>query len=202
VKITVFGATGRTGHLLTRQALDAGHHVTAYARDPGKLRIADPRLTVVRGELDDAAAIRRAVDSADAVIEGVGSVSDGTRRIAAAMAEAAVRRFVVISTCSVTDPADLPDVKVKALVRLVKRVAPGPYREVRQAAEVVRATELDWTLVRVARLTDAPATGRIRIGHYGHHAVGLSISRTDLAAFLLAQTDDSTYLRAAPAISG
>jgi uncharacterized protein YbjT (DUF2867 family) len=34
LRITVFGATGRVGHLLVRQAIAAGHTVTAYARNP------------------------------------------------------------------------------------------------------------------------------------------------------------------------
>lgn len=201
MRITIFGATGRMGHLLVRQALDAGHDVTAYARDPGRMRTAHPRLSVVAGELDDDHAIARAVRDADAVIEGVGSVSDGTRRIIGAMEHAGVDRFVVVSTCSVPDPRDLPDAEFAGLVAFVKTVAPGPYAEVRRAADLVRASGLGWTLVRVARLDDGPATGRVKVGHYGHGVVGPSITRADMAAFLLGQVSDGTYLRQAPAIS-
>ena len=201
MRITVFGATGRTGHLLVRKALDAGHAVNAYARNPDGLDLSHPQLTVIPGQLDDDQAILRAIRGSDAVIEGVGAVSDGTRRIGAAMDEAGVRRLVVVSTCSVPDPEDLPDAKFKALAGFVRTVAPGPYREVRQAAEIVRASGLDWTLVRVAKLSNKPATGQIRVGHYGRGVVGMSISRGDLAAFLLGQAGDRTYLRQAPAIS-
>jgi hypothetical protein len=107
-----------------------------------------------------------------------------------------------VSTCSVPDPADLPDAKFAALVRFVRIVAPTPYREVRRAAEIVRASNLDWTLVRVARLNDRPASGDVTVGHYGRGIVGLSTSRADLAAFLLDQVTDDAYLRQAPAISG
>lgn len=201
MRITIFGATGRMGHLLVRQALDAGHDVTAYARDPEKMRTAHPRLSVVAGRLDDGDAILEAVRDADAVIEGVGAVSDGTRRIIGAMEHAGVGRLVVVSTCSVPDPRDRPDAKFAALVTFVKTVAPGPYAEVRRAADLVRASDLDWTLVRVARLNSHPATGRVKAGHYGHGVVGLSITRADMAAFLLGQVSDTTYLRQAPAIS-
>ena len=80
-------------------------------------------------------------------------------------------------------------------------MAPRPWAEVRSAAEAVRASDLDWTLVRVAKLNDQPATGDIKVGHYGQGVVGLSLSRADMAAFLLGQVTDETYLRAAPAIS-
>ncbi|MCX5400572.1 NAD(P)-dependent oxidoreductase [Streptomyces sp. NBC_00102] len=201
MRITIFGATGRTGQLLVRQALDAGHAVTAYARNPDKLRFTHPELTVAAGELDDEKAILEAVRGADAVIEGVGSESAATRRIIAAMDASGVGRFVVVSTCSVPDPADRPDLKFKALVRFVRTAAPRAWSEVRAAAEAVRASDLDWTLVRVAKLDDGPATGEIKVGHYGHGVVGLSLRRADMASFLLAQVTDRTHLREAPAIS-
>jgi putative NADH-flavin reductase len=201
LRITVFGATGRTGHLLVGQALDAGHAVTAYARNPERLRIGHPNLSVLAGELDNDAAVLAAVQGADAVIEGVGAVSDGTRRIVAAMDDSGVRRLVAVSTCSVPDPQDLPDAKFKALVQFVRTAAPGPYREVRRAAEIVRASGLDWTLVRVAKLNDNDAAGQVKAGYYGHGAVGLSTTRTDMAAFLLDQAANLTYLHQAPAIS-
>jgi len=201
LRITVFGATGRMGHLLVRQALDAGHAVTAYARNPERLHIDHPNLSVLAGQLDNDEAVLTAVQGADAVIEGVGAVSDGTRHIIAAMDKSSVRRLVAVSTCSVTDSRDLPDAKFKALVQLVKTAAPTPYREVRRAAEIVRASGLDWTLVRVARLTDKKAAGQVKAGYYGHGVVGLSITRGGMATFLLDQVANLTYLHQAPAIS-
>jgi putative NADH-flavin reductase len=201
LRITVFGATGRMGHLLVGQALDAGHTVTAYARNPERLRIGHPNLSVLAGELDNDKAVLAAVQGADAVIEGVGAVSDGTRRIIAAMGTSSVRRLVAVSTCSVPDPRDLPDAKFKALVQFVKTAAPTPYQEVRRAAEIVRASGQDWTLVRVAKLNDKKATGQVKAGYYGHGVVGLSITRADMATFLLDQVANLTYLHRAPAIS-
>jgi hypothetical protein len=112
-----------------------------------------------------------------------------------------VRRFVVVSTCSVNHPEDRPDLKRVALVGLVKTAAPRPYKQVRAAADAVRASDLEWTLVRVARLTDDLPTGDITVGYYGDGKVGLSIGRADMATFLLGQTSDDRYLRQAPAIS-
>ena len=197
----MFGATGRMGHLLVGRALDAGHAVTAYARSPERLRIGHPNLSVLAGQLDNDEGVLAAVRGADAVIEGVGAVSDGTRRIIAAMGTSGVRRLVAVSTCSVPDPQDLPDAKFKALAQLVKIAAPEPYREVRRAAEIVRASGVDWTLVRVAKLNNNDATGQVEAGYYGHGVVGLSITRADMAAFLLEQAANSTYLHQAPAIS-
>ena len=55
LNITVLGGTGKIGRLVVATLLDAGHHVIAYARDPAKLDIVDPNLSIVQGTLDDAA---------------------------------------------------------------------------------------------------------------------------------------------------
>jgi putative NADH-flavin reductase len=80
MRIAVFGGTGVTGRLLIAQALDEGDSVTAYARHPEKLAIVNDRLTVVEGELSDAAAIERVVEGPDGVISllGQGTPVKGT----------------------------------------------------------------------------------------------------------------------------
>jgi hypothetical protein len=69
-----------------------------------------------------------------------------------------------------------------------------------RVADLIRASDLDWTLVRVPMLTDAPPSGDVLVGYLGR-GVGARISRTDMAAFILEQASDDTYLRQAPVIS-
>ena len=71
MNLTVFGATGGVGREVLTQALDAGHHVTVYVRNPDKLTVAHPNLTVITGELTDREAVQRAVGGADAVISAL-----------------------------------------------------------------------------------------------------------------------------------
>src|SRR4051812_15125462 len=95
MNLTIFGATGGVGREVVTQALDTGHHVTAYVRSPAKLTDTHPNLTVTGGELTDADAVRRAVRGADAVISALGPsldrkatgmpLVDGTRTIVDAM---------------------------------------------------------------------------------------------------------------------
>lgn len=61
--------------------------------------------------------------------------------------------------------------------------------------------EVDWTLARITNPTDAAAKGTVRAGFLGRDRVGSTMSRTDIAAFLVSQLDDTSYLNAAPAIS-
>jgi hypothetical protein len=83
------------------------------------------------------------------------------------------------------------------LLRLLSRSA---VEDMTQVVKVVRASDLDWTVVRVPRLLDAPASGKIRIGYLGAD-VSTQLSRTDMAAFMLQQVTDQTYLHQAPVIS-
>jgi uncharacterized protein YbjT (DUF2867 family) len=116
MRLTVFGATGGVGRELVRQALDGGHHVNAYARNPAKLTDNHPNLTVITGELTDRGAIRRTVHGADAVLSARGPARDrkatgmplvdGTRNVVDAMQAEGVERYVGIATPSLRDPHD------------------------------------------------------------------------------------------------
>ena len=211
MKLTIFGATGATGVQLIEQALASGNQVVAYARNPLKIGISHERLTIVQGELSDTLAIERAVNGADAVISVLGPrpgedrnswpLSQGMRNILAVMQETAVRRLIVSSTPSANDPNDLPDLKFKVLVGLLKSLMRPAYEEIVSVARLVRASDTDWTIVRVSMLNNKPGMGKIRVGYLGKKQVGTNLSRTDLAAFLLDQVRDSTWLRQAPALS-
>jgi uncharacterized protein YbjT (DUF2867 family) len=72
LNVAVFGASGNIGRHVVDQLLAAGHHVNAYVRNPAKLGVTQPNLRIVHGELTDAAAIARAVDGADTVINALG----------------------------------------------------------------------------------------------------------------------------------
>src|SRR4051812_13858332 len=106
MRITVFGATGGIGGHVVRQALDAGHKVTAVVRASSAFEFEHSALEVVRVPgLDHAAPLRDAVDGAEAVVSGVGArgrkdgpvASNSTRSMLSAMEAAGVRRFVAIS---------------------------------------------------------------------------------------------------------
>lgn len=73
MKVLVFGATGRSGKALVEQALQQGHAVTAFARDPAKVRSAHPSLTVARGNMLDIKSVEAAVQGQDAVLSALGT---------------------------------------------------------------------------------------------------------------------------------
>ncbi|MCX6644524.1 MAG: NAD(P)H-binding protein, partial [Candidatus Bathyarchaeota archaeon] len=91
--------------------------------------------------------------------------------------------------------------KAKVLVGLVKRTMNDAYEDIVSVAEAVRASDLDWTIVRLTMLNNKPKSGKVRAGYIGRDEVGTWISRADIAVFMLSQIEDVKYVRQAPAIS-
>jgi len=208
MKLTLFGATGPSGKLLVRRALAAGHDLTIYARDPGKLGIVGPRY--IQGDLSDSAAIETAIAGAGAVISLLGPtgkskgtpVTDGTRHIVRAMQAHGVKRLVATATPSATDPNDRSSFSFGLAVKMIKLLANSAYREIVGTAEVVRTSPLDWTLVRLPMLSDKQAHKPAAAGYVGDPRIKLfSLSRGALADFLLAQVADSQWVRKSPVLS-
>lgn len=209
MRLTIFGATGRTGQLLVRQALGAGHWVTAYSRTPSKLRITDKNLLLIEGELDDYPAICRAVAGSDAIISALGPgtraagspLVPGMGTIIRAMEHVGVSRAVILSTVSVRDALDQPHWLIETLVRIIRLVFPTAYEEIIRMAQVISASSLQWTLVRVSLLTNRHLTRRVVTAYPGTRGLRLFISRADLAWFMLKETQEPRFIRAMPAVS-
>lgn len=110
MKLLIFGASGGTGLELVQQALDQGHTVTAFVRNPRKLPIQHNRLRVVQGDILDAHAVAEAVKGHDAVISALGHkrwivkttiLSEGAGNIIAAMKKHGVKRFICVTSLGV-----------------------------------------------------------------------------------------------------
>ncbi len=211
VNVTVFGASGKIGRHVVDQLLAGDHHVTAYVRNPDKVSLQHPKLTVVQGELDNRAAIARAIQDADAVISALGPtlkrsgtgspVADGTRNIVAAMQTADVRRYIGLATPAIADERDRPTLKGKVLRTMPRLAFPNALTELVGMSDAVRSSDLDWTIARITSPNDKAAKGTTRAGFLGRDKVGSAMTRADIAAFLVAQLADDTYLHSAPAVS-
>jgi putative NADH-flavin reductase len=144
MKLALFGATGATGMQLIEQALAAGNQVVAFARNPTIIGASREHLTIVQGKLTDIAAIERAISGSDAVISVLGPKSgedikskpltQGMQNILAAMQKTGVRRLIISSTPSASDPNDLPEFKFKILVGLIKTIMRPAYEEIVEVA--------------------------------------------------------------------
>jgi hypothetical protein len=209
VRIAVFGSTGRVGRLIVAQALDAGHEVTAFARNPSELReLRSGQLRVVTGELSNRTAIERAIANEDVVISALGpsgrptgtQLSDGIRGVVEAMQRQGVRRLIVLSTASVGDPEDRFDVVYATLVAMIRILFRDAHGEIVRMGDIVRSSDTDWTLVRIGLLNEGPLAP-VRVGHYGRREVRLGVSAASLARFMLDLASAETGIGESLAIS-
>ncbi|WP_043441025.1 NAD(P)-dependent oxidoreductase [Arthrobacter sp. L77] len=207
--IAVFGGTGRTGRHVLEQALAAGHEVRALARSASSVRARDPRLIVVEGDVLDTDAVDRVVAGSGAVISVLGQVkgspatlqTDGIRIITDAMARHGVRRIVSLSGGGLPDPVhDRPKAADRIIRVLLKLLSPAVLEDAEGHLRVLRASGLDWTVVRGPRLQATPYTGIYRVGWVGVDA-STSVGRADLAEFLLRQVEDRTFVHQLPMVS-
>jgi putative NADH-flavin reductase len=201
MRIVVFGATGGTGRQLLRQALDAGHWVTAVARDPGAISLSHARLAVHRGNVLDLPTIVPHLEGADAALSALGIgyrrhattvYSEGTANVLAAMEKAGAERLVCCSTSGLDLPPGATLAQRVMFGMILHRVLRAPYADMREMERRVRASQAAWTIVRAARLTNGEQTGRYRTGAEGALLGAWSISRADLAHYMLELVPDRT----------
>ncbi|MEU5533749.1 NAD(P)H-binding protein [Streptomyces sp. NPDC020362] len=210
MRITVFGANGPTGRLLTSQALAAGHQVAAVTRQPASFPLQHDRLEVVGADVLDPVAVDAAVAGRDAVLstlgvpagkEPISTYSCGTANMVAAMQRHRVRRLAVVSSSGV-DPHPYSDggfLFNRVLLPYVTNVLGKTlYDDMRRMEELVRASDLDWTIVRPSGLYHLPSATDYTVAE--GHADGRFTARADLAASMLALLDDDRHLRTAVSV--
>jgi len=206
MQITVFGATGRTGVPLVRQALDRGHDVVAFARSPEKLPVEDPALAVVEGDAYGGDGVAEAVAGADAVVSVLGQTDEGPDdlltvagdNVIAAMREAGVDRLVTLVGAGVREAGEDVSLSGKAMGVLLKLFARDVLEDAAEHVRRVGASDLDWTVVRAPRLTDGEGTGEYRAGDI---ALGYeSVARADVARFILDCVEEDLYVGELPKV--
>jgi putative NADH-flavin reductase len=203
--IFLIGGTGGTGLCFLQQALEAGHKVTLYARNPAKCTIPSPNLKCVKGELTDVEAMKTALEGCDIAVftAGVMSkkpttiISEGVKNAIAATEAQHVKRFVAVTSLG------LGDTWKQALWSFRKIIVPlfikGSFEDKEREEQHIMNSNLDWIIIRPARLLDKPPARNYRFGMDPN--IRGRISRDDVAHFMMTQLDDDTFIRKTPGIA-
>ncbi len=210
MKLVIFGATGKTGMPLVRQALEVGHEVVAFVRTPSKLTNEHERLTVVQGDAADADAVRDAIGGADAVLSALGQVKESphdiqtvaTRNIVDGMKAHGVRRLVSLSGAGVPAPQDQPGT-IDHIIRFMLKTFGGHVLQdaMNHVAVLEQEREhIDWIVVRGPMLTEASANGDYRVGWVGVNT-GPRAARENVAKFMLVCATEDNYVHQMPVVS-
>jgi len=212
MKIVVFGATGATGRHVVDQALSVGHAVIAVARHPEKVA-PHPNLVVRVGDVLDAASLRDSCHDADAVISCIGprikgsssaimnnlrpgtTMSVGTANMVAAAEAAGVRRFVFQSGIGLSDGSEMSRSHRWILRLLWRPTFAAAIRDKAEGERILRASMLDWVIVRPVSLQDAASTDNYVSGANARVGLFSILPFVNCAACLLRAVTDSTWTR-------
>lgn len=204
MKILIFGATGKTGMEAVKQALEKGHDVMAFVRDPQKMTITHEKLSLIKGDVIDTSAVESAVKGVDGVIVALGASADmqadivlaqGTKNIIDAMKQHGIKRLVIQSSYPMSGYEDG--------IEFLKQVGMGEEQinmmkpvldDKRKQIEAVLQSGLEFVVVKPMMLTDEAKTGKYRVDENLAVKPGDKISRADVADFMLNALGSSQFV--------
>lgn len=194
--IVVIGANGGIGHQCVEVGLAAGYQVTALVRNPAKLSLSHPNLSVLQADVTQPATLLKHLMNKDAIISAIGSggighdplttlYSQGAATVLAQMKKANAQRVFFISSCAI----EISPVN-SLFVRFVEKYVIGNllknmFDDIRRMEAIVKPSEADWTLIRPPLLTNGALTGHYRYAMNEFLPNCTKISRADLAHFMI-----------------
>jgi uncharacterized protein YbjT (DUF2867 family) len=208
-KILILGGTGPTGRHIVSQALARGYDVTVLVRSPEKATDLNG-VNLVVGDARNEKALRQAIRGQDAVLSALGTpaspfknvtlLSTATRALIKAMKAEQVERLIAITGLGAGDSKGhggflFDNVIFPLLLRHV-------YADKNRQETTIKHSGLDWTIVRPSILNNKPGRNAIRALTDLSDFQGGSISRADVASFVLDQITSDTWLRKLPLITG
>lgn len=209
MKLYIIGGTGKTGQELIKQALEQGHSVTALVRNPDKLKIANPNLSVIKGNVLDLKSFDRSISGHDAVLSALGHkryiirttiLSEGTKNIIDAMQKQNVKRLICITALGINDSR----FKLGLYYTLftIPLILFFYFLDKSKQERIIIKSDLDWTIVRPGQLTNGKKSLKYRHGSdTGNYIITKMISRANVADFMIRQLNNNTYLRMTPGIT-
>jgi len=219
MKVIIFGATGPTGRELVARALEKGHDVTAFARNPKGLGMEEEEgFRIVTGDALQPKTVDRAMKGQQAVLCAIGPrahtgtgetpsnvCSVATRHIIEAMEHTGTKRLVTLSSVGVGDSRGKRQAGMFFGLLQEAFIVPlflkAQFKDKELQEEYVRDSSVDWVIVRPTSLVDRPATGKFQVAKNGETVPG-RISRADVAAFMVDQLTSNEHLKQAPVIGG
>ncbi len=204
MKVVIFGATGATGKHLVQQALDRGHEVVAFVRDPGRMNISHDALRCEIGDVLRKETLSPAVAQCDAVLSALGTFPDtkadvarrqadepvcsvGTTHILEVMRAHGVRRILVETAACIGSSRATGRFGAGAIVHAVMRKV---MQDKERQEEILRRSGSEWTILRPAKLKEGPSKGRLEADEHLPWSLLSSATRADVATFMLDALED------------
>ena len=204
--IAVIGGTGKAGTYLVRELIRQDFQIKMLIRNPANFQNLHPAIEVVQGNARDYSSILSVLENCNAVISTLGQpkgepviFSTASANIVRAMAEHKITRYLVITGLSIDIPTDKKGIKTAQASAYMKQYFPAIIADKQKEYELLSASLVNWTLVRVPLIEQTDELGNLRVDL--EDCPGEKISTTDLAKFLIDQLTDQQYIRKSPFIA-
>jgi putative NADH-flavin reductase len=210
MKITILGSTGFVGKVLIRKAIAAGYEVKTLARNPGKLEEIKDKIEIIPGSVFESSSVEAAIDGAEAVLSTIGppqrnpgnplQYEIAMKNIVSAMDKYGIKRYIHIGGAvhqgGENEVWNFSRKFLRLFLNLVgKEILVAKHLE----WEVLKSSDLDWTLVRPPRIANEEASGNIFADE--KRLKSLKIGVGDLTDFILQQINSKEWIRKAPLVS-
>ena len=208
MKVLILGATGPTGGHVLASALEAGDAVSVLARRPEALTEVGDRITVLQGDATSVDDVARAVEGRDAVIAALGRggslraeglFTSAARAVAEAMGRAGVKRLVWLSSYGVGETIRTASLPQRLIYRTILR---DIYADKAASERILRAGDLELTIVYPTTLTNDPARGAYRAAESIPMRGMPRISRADVGRFMRKAAHDPEWICRDAVITG
>jgi putative NADH-flavin reductase len=210
MKITILGSTGFVGKVLIKKAIAAGYQVKTLARNPEKLEEIKDKIEVIKGSVFESSSIEPAIEGAEVVLSTIGppqrnpgdpvQYEKAMKNIVSAMDKYGIKRYIHIGGAAhkggENEVWNFNRKFLRLFLNLVgKQIMVAKHLE----WEVLKKSDLDWTLVRPPRITNEEASGNISAND--KRLESLKVSVGDLTDFILEQITSKDWIRKAPLVS-
>lgn len=208
MKISIFGSTGATGQQLVKQGLERGYTISTIVRK--QLPVTHPNLAAVTGDIFDKKLLKEVINGSDAIIsvlaftpkpfgkKSTDLYSKMASLLVDAMSEPGIKKIIFCTSAGVEDdPNEIWFYKHFLKPFLLKK----GYQDMQLAEKILTNSTLDWIIVRPSRLTNAQLTTKFRVSEKYRPKGGTSISRADLAFFILEQTTSNAWVYKTPTLA-
>lgn len=209
-KLLVIGGSKGIGRETVLRALEEGHSVRVFSRHPEGIKHDHPELDLVAGDATDPAAVAAALEGCDAVVSALGIpksipalarpttvFSDATAVLIPAMQAAGIKRLLVVTGFG----AGESNAAMSSLERMGHGFILGrAYADKAVQEDLIKASDLDWTIARPGILSNNRRTGVYRVLTEPSEWRNGIISRADVADFIVRAWQEGTHIHAAPVL--
>jgi putative NADH-flavin reductase len=210
MKIAILGSTGFVGKVLIKKAIAAGYQVKTLARNPEKLEEIKNKIEIITGSVFESSSVEAAIEGAEVVLSTIGppqrnpgdpvQYEKSMKNIVSAMDKYGIKRYIHIGGAAHQGGENEVWNFNRKFLRLFlnlfgKQILVAKHLE----WEVLKTSDLDWTLVRPPRITNEEASGNILANE--KRLESLKVSVGDLTDFILEQITSKGWIKKAPLVS-